>query len=103
MGPLVFEIAKEKGIKLRDLSLKANGNFVSIFSVATFDFTLGNATKKGNAFPIPNIELMLNRLQEAKILSTIVLSMAYHQSVNAAQSRRVIAAQNVPFCYDIYR
>ena len=41
--------------------------------------------------PVPNLELMLNRLQEATFLSTIDLSIAYHQMPVAAQSRHLTA------------
>ena len=59
MGPLAFEIAEEKGIKLCNYigsgALVANGNFAPIFSVATFDFTLGNATKSIEVLIMPNL------------------------------------------------
>ena len=59
MGPLAFEIAKEKGIEVRDYNGSgvrvANGNFAPIFSVVTLDFTLGDATKSIEVLIMPNL------------------------------------------------
>ena len=55
------------------------------------DFRKVNQVSKGDAYPVPNLELMLNRLQEAKFLSTVDLSMAYHQIPVTAQSRHLTA------------
>ena len=37
------------------------------------DFRKVNQVSKGDAYPLPNLELVLNRLQEATFLSTIDL------------------------------
>ena len=46
------------------------------------DFRKINKISKLDAYPVPNLELMLNRLQEARFLSTIDLSKTFHQIHN---------------------
>ena len=59
MGPKAVDLAREKGVKLRDYIGSgvrvANGNFVPIFNVATFDFTLGKSTKCLEVLIMPNL------------------------------------------------
>ena len=59
MGPKAVDLAREKGVKLRDYIGSgvrvANGNFAPIFNVATFDFTLGKSTKCLEVLIMPNL------------------------------------------------
>ena len=59
MEPLALEIAKEKGVKLREFIGSgvrvANGNFAPIFSTAVFDFVLGNSKKSLEVLIMPNL------------------------------------------------
>ena len=59
MGPIALEIAKERGVELRDYIGSgvrlANGNFAPIFSVVTFDFVLGNSKKSLEVLIMPNL------------------------------------------------
>ena len=59
------------------------------------DYRKLNQVSKGDAFPIPNMDQMLNRLQEARFISTLDLSMAYHQ-VRVAKHYRHLTALVVP-------
>ena len=55
------------------------------------DYRRINKISKGDAFPIPNLEMTLNKLENARFISTIDLSKAYFQIPLAPQSRHILA------------
>ena len=55
------------------------------------DYRKLNKVSKGDAFPIPNMDQMLNKLQEARYISTLDLSQAFNQIPVAEQCRHLTA------------
>ena len=55
------------------------------------DYRKINQVSRGDAFPVPNMESLLNRLEGARFLSTLDLSSAFHQIPVAKECRHITA------------
>ena len=55
------------------------------------DYRKVNQVSRGDAFPVPNMERLLNRLEDAMFLSTLDLSNAFHQIAVAKECRHITA------------
>ena len=75
----------------RELPPEVEGGNPQVKYRMCIDYRKVNRVSKGDAFPVPNMEQMLNRLQKAKFISTLDLSMAYHQIPMNKQSRHITA------------
>ena len=50
-----------------------------------------NAAANGDAYPLPNMDQILRKLQAARYISTLDLSSAYHQIPLKKESREITA------------
>ena len=64
---------------------------ISVKCRLCIDYRKLNQVSKSDAFCLPNLKLMQNKLQEAKIWTTIDLKMAYNKILVVPQNRHLTA------------
>ena len=64
------------------------GNSVTKYRMC-IDYRKVNRVSKGEAFPVPNLEQMLNKFEKIRFISTLDLSQAYNQIPLHPESRHI--------------